>query len=70
MRRDILLNSMTGRDFLRLKKPTDPNTDEMLDWRIRLTQMKNEKKYPSDWLDAEIAATDEIIGFLNEGLRP
>ncbi|WP_435416282.1 hypothetical protein [Polaribacter aestuariivivens] len=65
MDKKTLLKSKTGRDFLRLKKPTDPNIDEMLDWRNRLNDIKNSKKYPDSWLDNEIASVDEIIKFLN-----
>lgn len=60
-----LNKSQTGRDFLKLKKPTDPNIDEMLDWRNKLNELRKLKKYPDEWYQFEIDAVDEIILFLN-----
>lgn len=66
MNEEILLKSLTGRDFLRLKRPTDPGIDEILDWRNQLNVLRKLKKYPDEWYQNEINACDEIIKFLNE----
>jgi hypothetical protein len=66
MNKEILSKSLTGRDFLRLKNPKDPNIDEMLDWRNRLNELRKSKKYPDEWYQFEIDAVDEILNFLKE----
>ena len=66
MNEEILLKSLTGRDFLRLKRPTEPGIDEILDWRNQLNILRKLKKYPDEWYQNEIDACDEIIKFLNE----
>ena len=38
-----------------------PSIDDLLDWRIKLEEMKSENKYPGDWYDREIRATDYLL---------
>ena len=38
-----------------------PTIDELLDWRNRLVILKSEEKYPGDWFDREIRATDYLL---------
>ena len=65
MNTDLLNKSLIGRDFLRLKDKKQPSIDVFLDWRNQLNRLKNLKKYPAEWYQLEIEATDEIIKFLS-----
>jgi hypothetical protein len=38
-----------------------PTIDELLDWRNRLGVLKYEEKFPGEWFDREIRATDYLL---------
>lgn len=62
----ILNNSLIGRDFLRLKDKQEPTIDEFLEYRKRMMELKELKKYPTEWYDYEIQAVDEILKYYSE----
>ena len=62
----ILNNSLIGRDFLRLKDKQEPTIDEFLEYRKRMMELKELKKYPAEWYDYEIQAVDEILKYYSE----
>ena len=64
MNRQLLENSTVGKDFL--SHDEHPDLDVLLDYRLRLTEMRKEKEYPDVFYTNEIAATDEVIRILND----
>jgi len=65
---EILLNSAIGRDFLIHDK--HPDNDKFLDYRNHVkNEMLRNKKYPLQWYKNELAAIDEILRILNEGIK-
>ncbi len=50
-------------DYIRLK--TIPSVDQLLDWRLKLSELKADKSYPKGFIALEIKATDYLLNELN-----
>ncbi len=55
-------DSILMRDYL--KSGVIPSTDSLLDWRFRVAELMEEKKFPSKWYKLEIIATDYLLNQL------
>ena len=53
------MESVLIADYKRLG--TLPTIDVLLDWRSQLDKLKKEGKYPKEWYENEIKATDELL---------
>lgn len=42
-----------------------PSVDDLLDWRLKLEEMKKVGEFPADWFDKEIQATDYLLSLNN-----
>lgn len=42
-----------------------PRVDTLLDWRLRLKELKNEGNYPQQFYENEIKATDYLLNLSN-----
>lgn len=42
-----------------------PSIDELLDWRLKLDEMKLKGEFPKDWFDREIMTTDYLMSLHN-----
>lgn len=58
-----VIQSVLISDYQRTKRL--PSINELLDWRLRLVEMKTENKkwveYPEGWFDKEIQASDYLL---------
>ena len=46
-----------------------PTVDELLDWRLRLDEMKIKGEFPVEWFDREIMATDYLLSLNNQKIN-
>lgn len=42
-----------------------PSIDELLDWRLKLDEMKLKGEFPTEWFEKEIMATDYLMSLHN-----
>ena len=43
-----------------------PSIDELLDWRLKLDEMKVKGEFPIEWFEKEILATDYLLSLHNK----
>lgn len=53
------MESVLLADYKRIGKL--PTVDELLDWRNELKKLQKKGKYPKEWYDVEIKATDKLL---------
>ena len=64
--KQVLLRSKIGKDFLNNSNNYIPTLDAFLDYRNRISKLRDSKQFPDQWYKNEIEATDLILKFLSE----